>query len=142
MEVAPAGRHAGQGQGRGGRGLRGARPESEPRERDRRARLALALVALVRVRVRDEPLGAPPARLAARGATAQRAAPPRPRRAARPAAPSPAPGSLQSDDFIVAFARPATRAATLAERYLGDADKAWMIEDYTGTPRSRRARRS
>src|SRR5262249_43496938 len=35
-------------------------------------------------------------------------------------------------DFIVAFAKPGDTPASLAERYLGDPSKGWMIEDYTG----------
>jgi peptidoglycan/xylan/chitin deacetylase (PgdA/CDA1 family) len=42
------------------------------------------------------------------------------------------PEAFESDDFIVTFARPGDTAATLAARYLGDAGKAWMIEDYAG----------
>jgi peptidoglycan/xylan/chitin deacetylase (PgdA/CDA1 family) len=54
---------------------------------------------------------------------------------ARPAAPAPPealPEFFESPDFIVAFAKPGDTAATLAERHLGGASKAWMIEDYTG----------
>jgi peptidoglycan/xylan/chitin deacetylase (PgdA/CDA1 family) len=42
------------------------------------------------------------------------------------------PEAFESDDFIVTFARPGDTAETLAARYLGDAGKAWMIEDYAG----------
>src|SRR5882762_3609874 len=47
-------------------------------------------------------------------------------------APPPRPAAYQSEDFIVTFAQPGDTPETLAERYLGGADKAWMIEDYTG----------
>jgi peptidoglycan/xylan/chitin deacetylase (PgdA/CDA1 family) len=60
-------------------------------------------------------------------------APPRPGRAAPPAAavkPEPLPDAFRSDEFILTFARPGDTPATLAARYLGDADKAWMITDY------------
>lgn len=44
----------------------------------------------------------------------------------------PLPDAFESADFIVAFAKPGDTPAILAQRYLGDAAKAWMIEDYTG----------
>jgi peptidoglycan/xylan/chitin deacetylase (PgdA/CDA1 family) len=47
-------------------------------------------------------------------------------------APPPRPAAYQSEDFIVTFAQPGDTPETLAERYLGGADKGWMIEDYTG----------
>ena len=53
------------------------------------------------------------------------AAPPRP-------APPPLPEAFESDDFVVTFAKAGDTAETLAKRYLGDANKAWMIQDYTG----------
>src|SRR6267142_3037785 len=46
--------------------------------------------------------------------------------------PPPRPAAYQSEDFIVAFAQPGDTPEALAERYLGGADKGWMIEDYTG----------
>jgi peptidoglycan/xylan/chitin deacetylase (PgdA/CDA1 family) len=46
--------------------------------------------------------------------------------------PEPLPESFTSPDFVVAFARAGDTAATLAERFLGDAGKAWLVEDYTG----------
>jgi peptidoglycan/xylan/chitin deacetylase (PgdA/CDA1 family) len=49
-----------------------------------------------------------------------------------PAAPEPRPEMFESSDFVVTFAKPGDTPATLAKRYLGDANKAWMIEDYTG----------
>jgi peptidoglycan/xylan/chitin deacetylase (PgdA/CDA1 family) len=58
-----------------------------------------------------------------------------PPRAATPApapAPPPLPEVFESEDFIVAFAKAGDTAESLATRYLGDARKAWMIEDYTG----------
>ena len=39
---------------------------------------------------------------------------------------------FESKDFIVAPARSGDTSETLAARHLGDARKAWMIEDYTG----------
>ena len=57
---------------------------------------------------------------------------PGPTPAAAPAKPAPRPAAYQSEDFIVTFAQAGDTPATLAERYLGGADKAWMIEDYTG----------
>lgn len=51
---------------------------------------------------------------------------------AAPAKPTPRPAAYQSEDFIVTFAQPGDTPETLAERYLGGADKGWMIEDYTG----------
>ncbi|MGH7365471.1 MAG: polysaccharide deacetylase family protein [Candidatus Rokuibacteriota bacterium] len=52
--------------------------------------------------------------------------------AAAPAKLPPRPAAYQSEDFIVTFAQPGDTPETLAERYLGSADKGWMIEDYTG----------
>jgi peptidoglycan/xylan/chitin deacetylase (PgdA/CDA1 family) len=57
---------------------------------------------------------------------------PGPAPAAAPARPQPRPAAYQSEDFIVTFAQPGDTPETLAERYLGGADKGWMIEDYTG----------
>ena len=51
-----------------------------------------------------------------------------------PGAPAPAlPEVFESEDFIVTFARAGDTPESLAARYLGDAAKAWMIEDYAGT---------
>lgn len=52
--------------------------------------------------------------------------------AAAPGKPPPRPAAYQSEDFIVTFAQPGDTLETLAERFLGGADKGWMIEDYTG----------
>jgi len=49
-----------------------------------------------------------------------------------PPAPPPLPEAFESADFVVTFARPGDTAESLAARYLGDAAKAWMVEDYTG----------
>jgi peptidoglycan/xylan/chitin deacetylase (PgdA/CDA1 family) len=60
-------------------------------------------------------------------------APPPPARAAvapAPPPPRPMPASFESEDFVVTFVKPGDTAETLAARYLGDAGKAWMIEDY------------
>ena len=66
-------------------------------------------------------------------ATAPAPAPaPGPAPAAAPAKPQPRPAAYQSEDFIITFAKPGDTPETLAERYLGGADKGWMIEDYTG----------
>ena len=53
---------------------------------------------------------------------------------APPAAPRelPLPEAFEGDGLTLAFARAGDTAATLAARYLGDAGKAWLIEDYTG----------
>jgi peptidoglycan/xylan/chitin deacetylase (PgdA/CDA1 family) len=42
---------------------------------------------------------------------------------------------FESEDFVVTFARPGDTTETLAVRFLGDAGKAWMIQDYNGTAR-------
>ena len=51
---------------------------------------------------------------------------------APPPAPPPLPEAFESEDFIVTFAKPGDTAESLAKRYLGDAGKAWMIQDYAG----------
>ena len=43
------------------------------------------------------------------------------------------PEVFESEQWIVAFAKKGDTAETLAARYLGDAGKAWMIEDYAKT---------
>jgi peptidoglycan/xylan/chitin deacetylase (PgdA/CDA1 family) len=60
---------------------------------------------------------------------------PRPPRAVVvPAAPSiPSTPVFESDEFVVTFARDGDTAEGLAARFLGDAGKAWMIEDYNRT---------
>lgn len=55
------------------------------------------------------------------------ASPPPPARAAEVL-----PTVFESEHWIVTFARAGDTAESLARRHLGDADKAWMIEDYTG----------
>jgi peptidoglycan/xylan/chitin deacetylase (PgdA/CDA1 family) len=42
---------------------------------------------------------------------------------------------FESDEFVVTFVRPGDTTEGLAARFLGDAGKAWMIEDYNGTGR-------
>jgi peptidoglycan/xylan/chitin deacetylase (PgdA/CDA1 family) len=42
-------------------------------------------------------------------------------------------GTYESDAFIVTVARDGDTAAELAARHLGDAGKAWMIEDFAGS---------
>jgi peptidoglycan/xylan/chitin deacetylase (PgdA/CDA1 family) len=66
------------------------------------------------------------------GACASATPSPAPRAAGEPPKPAPRPAAYQSDDFIVTFAQAGDTAESLAERYLGGADKAWMVEDYTG----------
>jgi peptidoglycan/xylan/chitin deacetylase (PgdA/CDA1 family) len=58
---------------------------------------------------------------------------------ATPSIPAPPPTArerlpevFESKDFVVTFAKAGDTPATLAQRFLGDASKAWMIEDYTG----------
>ena len=65
-------------------------------------------------------------------ATASTSEPARTPGAAEPARPGPRPAAYESEDFVVTFAQPGDTPATLATRYLGGADRAWMIEDYTG----------
>lgn len=70
----------------------------------------------------------------AKGVPPPTAAPPAP----VVAAPAPPPVEVlpevfESDDFLVTMARPGDTSETLAARLLGDAAKAWMIEDYTGS---------
>jgi peptidoglycan/xylan/chitin deacetylase (PgdA/CDA1 family) len=57
------------------------------------------------------------------------APPPRP----APAPVEPLPESFESDSFVVVLAKAGDTAAGLAQRFLGDPAKAWMIEDYNGT---------
>lgn len=67
------------------------------------------------------------------GACATATPPPAsPPTAAAPAKPGPRPTAYQSDDFVVTFAQRGDTPETLAQRYLGGAEHAWMIEDYTG----------
>lgn len=66
------------------------------------------------------------------GACASASPTPAPGPQASPVRPGPRPPAYQSEDFIVTFARPGDTPETLAARYLGGADRAWMIEDYTG----------
>ncbi|HSE95199.1 MAG TPA: polysaccharide deacetylase family protein [Methylomirabilota bacterium] len=49
-----------------------------------------------------------------------------------PPPPPPLPEAFESEDFVVAFARSGDTASSLAARFLGDADRAWMVEDYNG----------
>lgn len=56
-------------------------------------------------------------------------APSKPTKVVRPT-PPPAPTVHQSDEFVVVTATTADTPATLARRYLGDAAKAWIIEDF------------
>jgi len=60
------------------------------------------------------------------------AAPPPVVAAPAPPPAAPLPEAFESPDWVVAFPKPGDTAETLAARYLGDKNKAWMIEDYTG----------
>jgi peptidoglycan/xylan/chitin deacetylase (PgdA/CDA1 family) len=71
-----------------------------------------------------------------------RSAPTGPPAAATPAAavarapvpaPEPLPEVFESDDFVIVLAKAGDSAESLSRQYLGDATKAWMIEDYNGT---------
>jgi peptidoglycan/xylan/chitin deacetylase (PgdA/CDA1 family) len=66
------------------------------------------------------------------GACATAAPTPPPGPQATPVRPGPRPAAYESEDFVVTFARAGDTPETLASRYLGGADRAWMIEDYTG----------
>ena len=66
------------------------------------------------------------------GACATAAPAPAPGPASTPARPGPRPTAYESEDFVVTFAQPGDTPATLAARYLGSADRGWMIEDYSG----------
>ena len=86
-------------------------------------------------RVRGWALGAVALVVTAACATAS----PSPEPTARAGAPTPGaatpealPEAFESQDFVVAFAKPGDTSTTLAARHLGDAGRAWMIEDYTG----------
>jgi hypothetical protein len=46
--------------------------------------------------------------------------------------PPPLPEVFESEDFVVAFAKEGDTTDSLAARHLGDASKAWTIEDYNG----------
>ena len=48
------------------------------------------------------------------------------------AAPPTTASEVKSPDFIVVIPKTPETSATLAARYLGDAAKAWMIEEFTG----------
>jgi len=64
--------------------------------------------------------------------------PPSPPTSSAPPAPRLVPAAdalpevFESEQWIVTFARRGDTAETLAQRYLGDAGKAWMIQDYAG----------
>ena len=51
----------------------------------------------------------------------------------RPGPVEPLPESFESEDFVIVLAKGGDTAESLARRYLGDPDKAWMIEDYNQT---------
>src|SRR6185436_13001615 len=75
----------------------------------------------------------PPQAPPAPGPSAARPAPAQPPRPAPPAPVEPLPESFESDSFVVVLAKGGDTAAGLAQRFLGDPAKAWMIEDYNGT---------
>jgi peptidoglycan/xylan/chitin deacetylase (PgdA/CDA1 family) len=56
-----------------------------------------------------------------------------PARPAPPAPVEPLPAAFESDDFVVVLAKEGDTPESLARRYLGDPEKAWLIEDYNGT---------
>src|SRR6266478_456018 len=66
------------------------------------------------------------------GACATAAPTPAPPAPGAASTPGPRPAAYESEDFVVTFAQPGETPATLAARYLGSADRAWMIEDYSG----------
>src|ERR1700687_1376043 len=66
------------------------------------------------------------------GACATAAPAPAPGTPPPPARPAPRPAAYESEDFVVTFAQAGDTPATLGARYLGSADRAWMIEDYSG----------
>lgn len=52
---------------------------------------------------------------------------------ARPSVPAPAlPETFESEEWLVTFARTGDTTESLAARYLGDARRAWVIEDFNG----------
>jgi peptidoglycan/xylan/chitin deacetylase (PgdA/CDA1 family) len=65
-------------------------------------------------------------------ATASRPAPTPSRPAPTPTV-EPLPESFESDDFVVVLAKGGDTAESLAQRFLGDRSKAWLIEDYNNT---------
>jgi peptidoglycan/xylan/chitin deacetylase (PgdA/CDA1 family) len=65
-------------------------------------------------------------------ATAAPESTPAPGAARPPARPGPRPAAYESEDFVVTFAQPGDTPETLAARYLGGPERAWMIEDYSG----------
>jgi len=73
---------------------------------------------------------APPVAPAPKPAAAQPAAKPPPPPVVAAPPPVIVPEVFESDDFTVAFAKEGDTAESLAQRYLGDPAKAWMIEDY------------
>ena len=77
-----------------------------------------------------QPQAAPASPVAATRPAPTTAAPARP----APAPPvEPLPEFFESDDFVVVLAKAGDTPESLAGRYLGDATKAWLIEDYNGT---------
>jgi peptidoglycan/xylan/chitin deacetylase (PgdA/CDA1 family) len=80
------------------------------------------------------PGGAPPGP-GGQPAVATRAPATTPRAPAAPPPPrvEPLPEAFESDEFVVAFAKADDTPESLARRYLGDPEKAWMIVDYNGT---------
>ena len=76
------------------------------------------------------PVSAPPPPAAA--APAPTPAPAPAPRVAAPA-PRPLPEAFESNDFVVTFAKAGDTPQGLAARFLGDAGRAWMIEDYSDT---------
>jgi peptidoglycan/xylan/chitin deacetylase (PgdA/CDA1 family) len=92
--------------------------------------LWLGGVALIVGACASAPPAAPPEPPRAAAAVPPPAPPPAP--APSPPAPPPLPEAFESEDFIVTFAKAGDTSESLASRYLGDASKRWLIEDYTG----------
>jgi peptidoglycan/xylan/chitin deacetylase (PgdA/CDA1 family) len=90
--------------------------------------LLLGGVALMVAACASAPPAAPPEPARAAAVTPPPAPPPAP----APAPPAPLPEAFESEDFFVTFAKAGDTSESLAARYLGDAGKAWLIEDYTG----------
>lgn len=64
---------------------------------------------------------------------ARTAATPPPPVTPAPPAPPPLPDAFTSDDFVIVIAKAGDTVESLAEKYLGDKTKGWLIEDYMGT---------
>jgi peptidoglycan/xylan/chitin deacetylase (PgdA/CDA1 family) len=90
----------------------------------------LAVLAACAAAPAPSPVAAPPAPPEVPAPAPPPAAPPAPPQTPPP--PAPLPEAFESEDFVVTFAKEGDTTESLAAKYLGDAAKAWMIEDYTG----------